>query len=124
MTVLDFRCTANIYANVHIHPFVDGSTPYEGYDGVIHGIPQKFDDWHIVHMNALAGGKFYIRVNEPKKKESVLWDVTVSRYGVVKVDANSAEEAKRIVDVEIPSTRIVWDNEWAITACDASEDYE
>ena len=40
------------------------------------------------------------------------WIVVVSRCGVVRIEADTAEEAKQIVDDQVTSEEVDWDDDW------------
>ena len=51
-------------------------------------------------------------------KERSIWAVTVAKSGVVEVEAESEDEAMKVVEEELPTTRIQWEDAWNIVDID------
>ena len=90
---------------------------YPLYKGLTFGESQKVDA-------LMDSGKYKeYSINECKTSKKKMYDVTVTRYGCVQVEADSASEAIAIADA-MKTDEITWSDDWSATDayCEGEED--
>ena len=70
----------------------------------------KVDDYFDTH----SVKEMNIREHLVNQEEETEWDVTITRFGCVKIKANSREEAMKKAN-SLPTSEITWNEDWSAT---------